>query len=272
MIDIETLKQNFEQFCKENSLKNDFLKIEEYYINNNFYTKNDNIWNEIMYDEDSNPIKWEENQENLEIDIEGWFHSDFPKCPDDFIITEDMFNILNEAGYITDKNENEWFNENFIFEGKTYSEVSDLFKEYIDDWWQDIDEDILRDNEWILESLSKEEFNESYSISAFIDIMAYWTIYFKPAIRDYDLAWNAGLYPFEYDGEFYVALGGCGMDLSPKLDAYQASVSNSIPSDSTVFSDLSYFDYVSPIKATEVFNLCKRNNILIKFNAEVKES
>jgi hypothetical protein len=82
-----------------------------------------------------------------------------------------------------------------------------------------------------------EEFNE-------IEALAYWTIYFSPDNWDEETAWRVGLFPFEFDDENYLALGGCGMDLSPKLDAYQALVDGTIPSSSRFRDDCSYAKYV----------------------------
>lgn len=83
----------------------------------------------------------------------------------------------------------------------------------------------------------EETFNE-------FEILAYWTVYFSPDIWDEEIAWNLGLFPFEYNGENLLALGGCGMDLSPALDAYQALTAGSIPSNSRFLDDYDYAKYV----------------------------
>lgn len=46
--------------------------------------------------------------------------------------------------------------------------------------------------------------------------LAYWTVYFCPNSDDVDAALRARLTPFYYEDEFYLALGGCGMDLGPR--------------------------------------------------------
>ena len=48
------------------------------------------------------------------------------------------------------------------------------------------------------------------------EALAYWTVYFCPNIDDVDAALRVGLTPFYYKDDFYLALGGCGMDLSPR--------------------------------------------------------
>ena len=48
------------------------------------------------------------------------------------------------------------------------------------------------------------------------EALAYWTVYFCPNSDDVDAALRVGLTPFYYKDDFYLALGGCGMDLSPR--------------------------------------------------------
>lgn len=98
------------------------------------------------------------------------------------------------------------------------------------------------------------ELNELYGIKntyEFFDIMRdldYWKVYFEPPIFDADLARKCGLVPFTYHGDDGIknllALAGCGMDLSPKLDAYQALMSGSLPRDSRFIDDDDYAKYV----------------------------
>ena len=77
--------------------------------------------------------------------------------------------------------------------------------------------------------------------------LSYFTIYFEPLIFDVVMALECGLTPFTYKNINMLALSGCGMDLSPKLDAYQLLVHNSIDKNSKLFSAPSaneYFEYV----------------------------
>lgn len=52
------------------------------------------------------------------------------------------------------------------------------------------------------------------------------------------------LIPFTSDRLNLLALAGCGMDLSPKLDAYQALTDNTIDKGSRLFTDNGYFKHV----------------------------
>ena len=79
-----------------------------------------------------------------------------------------------------------------------------------------------------------------------LEALGYWTTYFE-CDRMYwkeSVAYRVGLTPFTYDGANYLALGGCGMDLSPKLDAFQALTTGSIPSGSMFLSDPNYARHV----------------------------
>lgn len=82
-----------------------------------------------------------------------------------------------------------------------------------------------------------------------IEDLGYWTRYFEPKVFSVDIAKECRLIPFSFedtDGNTYdlLALGGCGMDLSPKLDAYQALALGSIDPSSKLLRDLSYARYV----------------------------
>lgn len=76
--------------------------------------------------------------------------------------------------------------------------------------------------------------------------LSYWTIYWSEydGKIDVEAAEKAGLIAFEYNDRQYLALGGCGMDLSPKLDAYIAFTRDRIPENSKFFSDRNYFNHV----------------------------
>lgn len=81
--------------------------------------------------------------------------------------------------------------------------------------------------------------------------LLYWLVYYEPNIASVDVAIECGLIPFEYEGRFLLALGGAGMDLSPKLDAYQALTDHTIPENSKLFSDREHFEYVVGKELTE---------------------
>jgi hypothetical protein len=84
------------------------------------------------------------------------------------------------------------------------------------------------------------------------EALAYWTTFFSPCTEDEDVAWEVGLIPFWYDGDLYLALGGCGMDLSPKLDAYQALVAGSVPSGSRFLSAINV-SYCKSVVGADVY-------------------
>ena len=82
------------------------------------------------------------------------------------------------------------------------------------------------------------------AIARLEESLTYWLTFYRPAVEDVKVALKVGLVPFYLDGKLYLALGACGMDLSPKLDAYQALTDRTIDPDSTLFTDPAYFRYV----------------------------
>ena len=93
------------------------------------------------------------------------------------------------------------------------------------------------------EERSHEELRE-LAIENLYDALGYWLIYYEPEIVDVSVAIEVGLIPFYVGEHFFLALGGCGMDLSPRLDAYQALTDHTIDPSSKFFSDAPYFAYV----------------------------
>ena len=78
----------------------------------------------------------------------------------------------------------------------------------------------------------------------FFEALSYWTIYFEPLIFNEKAALECDLIPFVFENINLLALAGCGMDLSPKLDAYQALTDNTIDKGSRLFTESNYFEYV----------------------------
>jgi len=83
------------------------------------------------------------------------------------------------------------------------------------------------------------------------EALGFWILYYQPEIEDVEVAVKVGLVPFYYKERFYLALGGCGMDLSPKLDAYQVLTQGTIDPFSCLFSDPKYFRWVVGPKVFE---------------------
>jgi hypothetical protein len=275
MISKQKLEEDFKAFCEQQGLKMPRVEVQEYDIDNEFFQKNEHVWDAINYD---NP-NWEENQEELEIDYTGWFKNDHPVTPDDFPITQELYEYMSENGYISF--EDKWVDNADVgtilrsLEDKTFKDLSVDMQTELNEFWKDLEfsdieeEDFLK--EAIEEALGITYLEDEYSSSKFMEIMAYWLVYFSPRREDWGAAWKSGLYPFKYEGEFMVALGGCGMDLSPKLDCYQALTYKSLPSRSTVFNDVSYFSYVSPVKHGEILKMCKLKEPKIIFTAYGQE-
>jgi len=188
---------------------------------NNFYEKNEHIYNADEY--------W---FEKISINKTAWLKHDYPKIQTDFDITEVPWveDIVNE--FYKDEDVSKVLpDEKFTLDNiKAHKEFGKTYQELMDRIYDELEDKDYNDLEEHMKQLygigcPEETFNE-------IEALAYWTIYFKPDIWDEDVAWKVGLIPFDFDGEDYLALGGCGMDLSPRLDAYQALTNDSVPTNS----------------------------------------
>ena len=78
----------------------------------------------------------------------------------------------------------------------------------------------------------------------FAEAPAYWTTYWRDDRLDADIAHRCRLIAFEFKDTQYLGLGGCGMDLSPRLDAYCALRFGRLPEDSKFFQQPGYFKAV----------------------------
>jgi hypothetical protein len=131
----------------------------------------------------------------------------------------------------------------------------------------DDDVDVCNDGATIFDCDYIDEKVNEYTYEA----LAYWAVYFEPDCFDAEVAQKVGLIPFEFGDLQLLALGGCGMDLSPKLDAYVALTTGHIPEDSKFFRQRDYFNYVvGSSVAQEVDSLCKRErpHYIIEFDGD----
>jgi len=108
----------------------------------------------------------------------------------------------------------------------------------------DLFENITFPEEVIKDTMRDYEIDRDEAESMLRDVLLYWRTYYKPEIEDVNIAMKTRLVPFYYNEEFYLALGGCGMDLTPCLDAYQVLTQGTIDPYSTLFSDPKYFRWV----------------------------
>ena len=85
----------------------------------------------------------------------------------------------------------------------------------------------------------------------FWEYLGYWPTYLEPLTFNGEIALECSLTPFTIDKLCLLALSGCGMDFSPRLDAYQALTNNTIDERSYLFLDFDYFEYVVGKTLTE---------------------
>ena len=235
------------------------IYIQEFKSRESFYDKNNTIF-DTLENEGSTLIK---------VDKKKWLLSD-RELRNDFLIPEVDFiealvlsyfeeifgNKVDLVTYPTLKDLEDKLGINLaIIEEMIYNEIDDMDFKALEDYLESL----------FGISCSEEYFDE-------IETLAYWTTYFKPCYENEDIAWKVGLFPFRFDGDFYLALGGCGMDLSPKLDAYQALTDNTIPSFSQFIRQPDYAKYVVGSKVfEEVMKAIKRDPI-IEIHAKKEEN
>jgi len=227
---------------------------------NDYYNKNRNIF-------DSSECWFEE----IEVDKTAWLLHDYGKEDINLDLpADDVPDISNLIIDYYDDDERYFDDDDFDISELDLRDVkkqlgAKKFNMILDDIMEWVADEGYYNVERHLSDLfnitcPEEEFNE-------IDPLAYWTIYFEPLREDVDIARECGLFPFEFEGDFYLALGGCGMDLSPKLDAYQALTAGSIPTDSKFGSDNNYAKYVVGEKVYEkVMEKIKLNTPIIHIN------
>jgi hypothetical protein len=269
MIDEVKLKENFAKFCIENGLRNPCVDVQLYNIRENFFKENDTAWDKIS----------ETCGDWIRVDLDAWFKSDNPSVPDDLFITEEVYDSVNEKCWINAK---EWtiqdeedencgmFNDEL--ETQMYSELSEKMKADLDGWWNELELDEASRIEAVVEAIGQGDLEETYDICKFIDDLGYWTVFFEPDEEDIEAGFKSGLLPFSQDDVFMLGLGGCGQNMRPHLDCYQALTSNSLPANSLIFSDRKFFDNVSPVKSAEILEMCKRDTPYVVFSAFDKYS
>lgn len=246
----EINKYNFEGIIKDvMSLTNikGRVDVSDKRISDGYYNKIDNIWNSVINEPGGidkvyvDKMKMVQHQINFEkipgyvtlhtvIDVLEYFYDDIREDVDHYynINSEIERENVYDKDMETIEDENPRLYDLLCVKSKDLVEDSQGFYDMVDS----------RIFEIYGIDYPEDHFNEFESLG-------YWTVYFEPRYMDEDLAWQCGLMPFTYhergiyDKEL-LALGGCGMDLSPKLDAYQAMQSGSVSKDSKFIRDPEY--------------------------------
>lgn len=130
-----------------------------------------------------------------------------------------------------------FFRKHRIEYNKICSHVDDISYNYalLSNYYQDSIED--EDNEDRMREIVEESFFEALS---------YWPIYFEPLVFNEKTALECALIPFVFEEIKLLSLVGYGMDLSPKLDAYQLLTCGMIDKKSKYFRkrEKAYFEHV----------------------------
>jgi hypothetical protein len=104
--------------------------------------------------------------------------------------------------------------------------------------------------------LSEDEIDDRVLEDFYNNAFIYNTYYEVDACHyNEDVAYKCNLIPFKISNDdedsYLLALGGCGMDLSPKLDAYFFLHTGKMDSASNYFNDKDYF---KSLASDEIFN------------------
>jgi len=142
-----------------------------------------------------------------------------------------MTNFFNSGLY-----ERSFFTKHKIYfyeDQEAYQETEYNYELLMEEYKMDLD----------LEYKDEDDLQEQVD-QLFWENLGYWPVYLEPLIFNEEIALECSLTPFTYKGVNMLALSGCGMDLSPRLDAYQALVDNTIDNNSSLFSQELHFKYV----------------------------
>lgn len=220
MKNIEAFVDGVKKLAEQNGM-GAIVEVKTVRTYDSFYDKNDNIFDSSDY--------W---YEDIEVDLKGLLMTDY-ELRTDFALAD--IDFIYDLALELDEDMNP---------DTTLDQLKASFPNDFNNLMKQIVEEIKSMDIYDLEDNMEALFGVSIAEIDRLEPLAYWTVYFKPEKWDEETAWKCGLYPFYYKDEGYLALGGCGMDLSPKLDAYQAQTVHSIPSGSEFIKEPEYAQYV----------------------------
>lgn len=112
--------------------------------------------------------------------------------------------------------------------------------------------------EYVLKYEFEDESDKVDQVEQFFwESLTYRTTYFEPMIFNAEVALDCDLIPFTYEGKNLLALRGCGMDLTSRLDAYQLLVDNSVDKNSRLLKS-NNDDYLESVLDAELLQKVRR--------------
>lgn len=251
-------KQILELAENESSIR---VEKQEYYIQHERMNTNDTLYERLENDPEAFEL-FEFPAKNWDL-YQNLLGEDF----NEEIEIGELMNIIGDfeiEGFEIETFEDETLSSRKKYTPELYNKIIEVL-ENLD--FETVDNLDIDDFEKLFDCDYIDEIENTVTFEA----LAYWTTYFQPDHKDIQIAIKCGLTPFYYDGEFFLTLGGCGMDLSPKLDSYIALTNGYIPEGSTFFRDKKYFKYVTSEKIMkEIDEKCKREepNYIISFEGD----
>lgn len=238
-MDTKAIVTDLKEVLKRHKLEGS-VEVQEYNIFDGYYEKHRNIFNSSEC--------WYENVESdrmktLVSDRDEEFLTDVTM--DDCGLTDVIFGFFDTPDAAAAMKRIDDAGEPVAPAGLTLDDLRKLLtKEEYSAMKDAIWEDIANNWDWD-EAVASGLFNEDSMIehTDVIEALAYHVVYFEPRTFDEDVAHECHLVPFLWrppEGEDLdlLALGGCGMDMSPRLDAYQALVDGTLPSNSMLLSEI----------------------------------
>lgn len=236
-MDSNELKAKFKDFAQANGIENPSMEIVKFRTRDCYFNNHSIDFSEMM-----------ENVDNIDFNREMEFRDNHPTIDEDAVrknieeILVEMFDDFDPVEYgVTVKGDGEMA---FTKDENGLPNITHELLDKIQECYENADITEFDEYQFGLLFDVEYDFNEESDI---YQGLSYYSTYYEPRWFDEETAYLCGLIPFEYDGVKLLALGGGGMDLSPKLDAYQAFTDSSIPSDSKFLKEIekNYFESVS---------------------------
>lgn len=242
-----------------NESQNDSFRVESFDYNiggsrDSFFNRESNIYDE--FGDNIDDLSFYQNNISILKDVEN-YKEDFCIMSVFDCLTLDIEDLEDLQLTEGQQEQSEDYELNFL-------NLSEQQQKVLIDYFDNLEDEEIEDIEGLSSVLFGCDYFDEHINNATYEALAYWTVYFEPDVFDSEIAIKCGLIPFTYKDTDYLAFGGCGMDLSPKLDAYIALTCGWLPKETRFTSDNNYFKYVCGSVMQEIEKKCKLEKTLYK--------
>lgn len=226
MVD-DSFVRALEEAVRPLGLKVKFLEKRTYRVENHFYNLHDNLYEQIEGGLESGEVSYDRA-------IFWGSRIDLDDISPDMPVKEipAFVKWLEQGGFELDLEE--------LTLGDLRHDYPDVYDFIYEKLSYDGYLEITGEDLWFL------DINDSDVDSWFLEELGLCTVYYEVEEKDFHpmVAYQVGLIPFTFRGGHYLALGGAGMDLSPRLDAYQALANRTLPEGSKFITDPEYAKFL----------------------------